>query len=120
MRQKLFVCLALLVSTSVVWADPVGTWEISMDGPGGNMVNYLTIRKEGNAHYASMANPQGEAEIGEIQVTGDHIEFTFSREMGTHKMTFSYQCDVEGDTLTGTATTPRATLPFTGIRQKAE
>jgi hypothetical protein len=117
MKQKLFVMLMLLVSTSTVLADPVGTWEISMDGPGGTMVNYLTIRKEGNAHYASMANPQGEAEIGEIQVTGDHIEFTFSREMGTRVMNMSYKCDVEGDVLTGTATTPRGTLPFTGIRQ---
>lgn len=109
--------LALLFAAASAWADPVGTWKISMEGPGGTHVNYLTIRKEGDSHFASMKSPQGEAEIGEIQVDGDHIEFAFSRAMGLRTMTMSYVCDVDGDTLTGKATTPRGTLPFTGRRQ---
>ena len=117
MRYKIFASLVMLISTLAAWADPIGTWEISMDGPGGTMVNYLTIRKEGDTHFASMASSQGEAEIGEIQVDGDHIEFEFSREMGARTMTMSYQCDVDGDTLTGEVTTMRGTLPFTGTRQ---
>jgi len=117
MRYRLFATLVLLLSTSAAWADPLGTWEISMDGPGGTMVNHLTIRKEGDAHFATMANSQGEAEIGEIQVDGDHIEFVFSRAIGTQTMTMSYQCDVDGDILTGQVTTARGTLPFTGVRQ---
>lgn len=116
MRQKLIVCILMLISASVAFADPVGTWQISMQGPGGTMVNVLTIRKQADGHFASMANSYGEAEIGEIQVNGDHIEFSFS-PAGASRMTFSYVGDVDGDTLTGKATTPRGTLPFTGIRQ---
>jgi len=117
MRNKILASLVVLISASTAWANPIGTWEISMDGPGGTMVNFLTIRKEGDAHFASMASSQGEAEIGEIQVNGDHIEFVFSRAMGTSMLTMSYQCDVDGDTLTGEVTTMRGTRPFTGTRQ---
>lgn len=114
MNKSLIIWLALLVPVSSAWADPVGTWEISMDGPGGTLVNYLTIRREGDSHFASMATAQGEAEIGEIQVDGDHVEFEFSPAA---TMTFNYECDVEGDELTGKATTPRGVLTFTGTRQ---
>lgn len=114
MNKSLITCLALLISVSGAWADPVGTWEISMEGPGGTLVNYLTIRKEGDSHFGSMRTPQGEAEIGELEVDDDHIEFAFSP---VATMTFSYECDVEGDVLTGKVTTPRGTMMFAGTRQ---
>jgi hypothetical protein len=117
MKLNLILFPMLLFFAMCASADPVGTWKISMEGPMGTMVNHLTIRKEGDAHFASMATPQGEAEIGELEVDGDHFEFAFSRTMGARTMTMSYACDVEGDTLTGTTTTPRGKLPFTGTRQ---
>lgn len=117
MKKNLFISFAFLLSTASAWADPVGTWEISMKGPGGTQTNLLTIRKEGQSHYASLATPQGEAEIGEIQVDGDHFEFSFSRTAGTYTLNFSYDGDVEGDTMKGNATTSRGTMPFSGTRQ---
>ena len=114
--NSLVVAVLLFFATSAS-ADPLGTWKILMDGPGGTQENYLTIRKEGESHFASMATPQGEAEVGEVQVDGDHIEFDFSRTMGSYTMTMSYVCDVDGDTLAGKVTTSRGTIPFTGERQ---
>lgn len=117
MTRSIFIFIILLVSATNSWADPIGTWEITMEGPMGPMVNHLTIREEGGLHFASMATPQGEAEIGEIQVDGDHVEFSFSRAMGPRTMTMSYVCDVDGDTMIGKAISPRGELPFTGTRQ---
>ncbi len=119
MKKYLIIIIsaALLLATSAS-ADPVGIWEITMDGPGGKRVNHLTIRKEGDKHFASMAMPQGEVDIGEIRVEGDHIEITVAPVKDYPTMTYSYACDVDGDNLTGQVRTPRrGTLPFTGIRQ---
>ncbi len=117
MKRYSLLFLALLAFTTSVQADPVGTWEITMDGPAGKQVNRLTIREEGDKHFATMATPQGEADVGELQVDGDHIEFVIAPVKDYPMMRFSYTADVVGDTLTGSVTTPRGTLPFTGTRK---
>ena len=88
-----------------------------MDGPQGKQVNLLTIREEGGKHFATMAMPQGEADLGELQVDGDHIEFTVAPVKGYPMTIFRYSADVADDTMTGSITTPRTTFQFTGMRR---
>ena len=117
MNRNSILLIVLLAFTTIVHADPIGTWEITMDGPQGKQVNLLTIRDEGGKHFATMAMPQGEVDVGELQVDGDHIEFTVAPVKDYPMMIFRYSADVDDNTMTGRVTTPRATIQFTGTRQ---
>ena len=122
--MKIFRTLAvafLAIAATSVWAgDVVGTWEISSETPRGPRTQELTIHEADGVYGGTITGRRGEMDVGVVKVDDDM--FSFARTVSTPNGDFalSYAGKVDGDSISGTVTTPRGANQFTGKRMEVE
>ena len=92
-----------------------GTWTLNIEIPGQPAQATLVLTQQGDKLSGSLQSQFGNSELtgGEVSVDG----FRFSTTV-TVGQTFDvlFNGKASGNQLSGTATTPQGTLPFTGTR----
>jgi hypothetical protein len=132
--------LALVGAPAFAASSVVGTWSTVMDTPRGQRESTLTVTQNGTAYAVTLtpvrpaggsgegsgSGPGGgagggfagprESTISDVAVKGSTL--TFKRSVTTPQGAFdtSYTLTVDGDSIKGTASSPRGDIPVTGKR----
>jgi len=111
--------LVCLVAASPVWAQETetanvaGKWEMSSESQRGTQTSTFTFEQEGNVLTGTVDGQRGETPISSGSVEGNEITFTVVRGMGDRSQEFTYKGTVDGDTISGSTSTPRGEREFT-------
>ena len=103
--------LSLLLNSSVFAVDNstvVGKWDIELNFQRRGVTINLTITENGDELGGTWAGPRGSTPLSDVSFVGDTL--TFSRE--TQRGVTQISLKLEGNTLTGSLTTPRGDLPI--------
>jgi len=87
----------------------VGSWTMKMQTPMGEQEAEVALNEDGTGSMKSM---MGELELADVVYEGNDV--SFAAAMGPISMDFAGTAD--GDTFTGTATSPMGESPVTGVR----
>ncbi len=93
-----------------------GTYEIAIKTPMGAQAGKLVLKTDGNTLTGTSEGMMGVDEIQEGKVNGDAFECMVETQSPMGPLKVTMKCKVEGDTLTGEATTPFGPAPIDGIR----
>jgi hypothetical protein len=99
--KKLISLCALFALTTVMAlaADVTGTWKGEATGKGGPPS--FTLKQSGSALTGTSAGRNGDTEISNGKVEGEHVYFEVTRDMGDKgKFTAKYSGTVSGSTMT--------------------
>lgn len=112
------VCLLL---ASPTWAQETanvaGKWEMTNQTPRGTQTSTFTFEQEGSVLTGSVEGRMGSTPISSGLVEGNVVTFSLVRSRGNSQtMEFKYTGTVDGDTITGSMTTPRGAREFTMTR----
>ncbi|HKP72891.1 MAG TPA: hypothetical protein VJT82_08140, partial [Pyrinomonadaceae bacterium] len=80
----------------------------------------LTLQQQGAALSGTLQSQLGSSEISNGSVGADGFRFTTVLNLGGQTMEVTYTGTVSGNQMTGTATTPRGAVPFTGTRPQEQ
>jgi len=80
----------------------------------------LTFTSSGESVAGRMSFSMGEASLSEIAFDGQTVTFKAAFEMGEQVIEVSARAAVEGDTMSGTLTSPMGELPFKGERESPQ
>jgi hypothetical protein len=128
-KFSLFAALALAASAAVsapaLAASPVeGTWAIEAKTDFGVFKSAMTVaEKDGTATVAIVDEPApgmppaGPGAISDVKLAGNTLTFKRQISFGDMPIALDYTATVEGNTLTGTATSSFGATPITGVRQ---
>ena len=119
--------VALAVPLSAQTPDISGQWELTRAGGGGGGRGgggggrggggggpiKMVIEQDGDTFTGTLEMPFGEATISEGTIKGEEIAFTVSMETPRGPVEMQYTGKIEGDTMSGTATTPRGESEWT-------
>ena len=116
--------VALAVPLSAQTPDISGQWELNrVGGPpsggggrgGGGMGGPLkmVIEQDGDSFTGTLEMPFGEATISEGTIKGDEISFTVNIETPRGSFQMQYAGKIDGNTLSGTSSTPRGESEWT-------
>ncbi len=94
----------------------VGTWQLKMMTPLGEQTPTITINDDGGSYSGSYQTPMGAGELSDVTVDGDSFGFGGALDTPMGKIALTFAGTVDGDTVSGTVTTPMGGLPFTGER----
>ena len=98
-------------------ADLSGTWTLSVELAGRPQTATLTLQQQGERLTGTLQSPQGSSEISNGSAGADgSFRFTSVLSFGTQTIELTYAGTVSGNQMSGTVTTPRGALPFTGTR----
>jgi hypothetical protein len=116
--------VALAAPLSAQTPNIAGQWELTRarGGPGGGGGGRrggmggpikMVIEQEGDTFTGTMEMPFGAATISEGTIKGDEISFkvTMETQRGTFEM--QYAGKIDGDTMSGTSSTPRGESEWT-------
>jgi len=110
------VCLAVATPASAQETGNVaGKWEMTNETPRGTQTSTFTFEQEGNILTGTAATPRGESPISSGSVEGNVVTITIVRGMGMgdRSMEMTYTGTLDGDTITGSMSTPRGEREFT-------
>lgn len=93
-----------------------GTFEITVETPMGAQAGKLEFETEGNTLTGSMEGLMGTDPIQNGTVNGEEFEFMVEPKSPMGRLKVTVKGKVEGDELTGQATTPFGPAPITGKR----
>ena len=96
--------------------DVTGKWELTSESPRGTQTSTITFEQEGAVLKGAIETRMGSLPFEGGSVEDNTITFTIVRSMGERTMEMTYSGTVEGDTITGTMTTPRGETPWTAKR----
>ncbi len=92
-----------------------GTWSVDVESPQGTQSSTLTLTQDGSEVSGTM-----ESELGSTPVTGtvegNTLSFTMTLQFGGQSMRLDFSGTIEGDSASGTATTPMGDLNWTARR----
>ena len=125
-----FLAILLLAGTqkAQAQANVTGTWEISWETQRGATTSTFVFAQEGLAFTGTAQMAMGgrgagagggtrEIEISDGKIEGNEITFSLAMGRGERSMSFTFVGTVDGDTMEGTMSTPRAENPFTGKKK---
>jgi imidazolonepropionase-like amidohydrolase len=94
-----------------------GTWTIiSSLGPQ-QITSTLTLQQQGERLTGRLENERfGTSEISDGSATGNGFRFSTTANIGGQSISLAYEGTASGNQMTGTVTTPRGSIPFTGTR----
>lgn len=104
--------LSVLLNGNVFAADNsavVGKWDIELNFQGQGVMINLTITENGDELGGTWASPRGSTPLSDVSFVGDTL--SFSRE-GFQGGVTQMSLKLEGNTLTGSITTPGGDLPI--------
>ena len=87
----------------------VGTWTVTIQSPMGEQEGTLVLNEDGTGGLETMI---GQVEVSEFVCEGN--EFRYTASMGP--ITMNFVGVVDGDTFSGTSTSPMGESPVTGVR----
>ncbi len=93
-----------------------GTYETTVQTPMGAQAGKLELKTEGNTLTGTMEGMMGADPIQDGTVNGDEIEFMVEANSPMGPLKITVKAKVEGDEITGEATTPFGPAPLTGKR----
>ena len=110
------LCLALLAPAAA--ADPLaGTWTLTVDTPRGIQHPTLEVTS-GEQGYSGVYNSvRGPIPVERIALEGTRFSFPLVVELPIGTRELEYSGTVDGNTMEGTAGTPRGAIPFSGVRE---
>ncbi len=115
--SALACALVCLVVASPVWAQETanvaGKWQLTTESPRGTQTSTFTFEQEGNVLTGTVVTQRGESPINSGSVEGNVVTFTIVRRMGDRSMEMAYTGTLDGDTITGSMSTPRGDREFT-------
>jgi imidazolonepropionase-like amidohydrolase len=98
-------------------AGIAGTWTITTQLGPQELTSTLTLQEQGGRLTGRIDNERfGSSEISEGSASGNTFRFSSNANFGGQSISLSYEGTVNGNQMTGTVTTPRGALPFSGTR----
>ncbi len=79
-----------------------GVWEMTFQGPQGDMTSDITFTQEGKVIKASMVGPQGMEMAGEGTLEENDIQWTFTISTPNGDFVLIYKGKVAGEEMEGT------------------
>jgi hypothetical protein len=119
--------LAALAGAPALAQSAVGDWAISVETPNGTFESVMMISNTGDAYAVEFDDPPPpgtpadappmESTVSDVVVDGS--SFSFKRVLTTPQGPFelTYTGTVDGDSLTGSATSAFGDVPITGTRK---
>lgn len=108
---KLAVLSLLLNSSGAFAADNsavVGQWDIELSFQGQGVTINLTITENGDELGGTWKGPQNTLPLSDVSFVGDTLSFSRQTQRGVSQLSLK----LEGNTLTGSLTTPQGDLPI--------
>ncbi len=107
-------------------ANVTGKWAFTSEGGRGPMTTTFTFKQDGNTVTGSAlfggrgGRPGRTVDIKDGAIKGDSLTFSLELHFGNggEGFTLKYAAKVNGDTMSGTQTTPRGERSFTAKREK--
>jgi imidazolonepropionase-like amidohydrolase len=94
-----------------------GTWTITSSFGPQQVSSTLTLEQQGERLTGRVENARfGTSEISDGSVTGNTFRFSTTANLGGQSISLTYEGTLNGNQITGTVTTPRGAIPFTGTR----
>jgi len=94
-----------------------GTWTINSTLGAQQITSTLILQQQGERLTGRMENERfGSSEISDGSANGNSFRFSTTANLGGQSISLTYEGTVSGNEITGTVTTPRGSLPFTGTR----
>jgi hypothetical protein len=100
-------------------ANVAGKWESKFTTPQGDtMTTTFTFKQDGDKLTGTVAGGRGGETPLEGTVKGKEVKFTVTRQTPNGEMKSEYTATVEGDTMKGSAVTPRGTRDWSATKAK--
>jgi len=93
-------------------ANVAGRWEMTNETPRGTMTSTFTFEQDGNVLTGTVETRGTSTPIGTGSVEANVITFSVVRAMGNRTRELTYTGTVDGDTITGSMSTPRGDREF--------
>lgn len=87
-------------------ADIGGTWDVTVSTPQGSNEASMTVTQNGASFTGQMTSQMGTTTIDNGQVSGRSANWSITLTMGGQSMTITFQGEVEGNRMRGTADLP--------------
>lgn len=100
--------------------DLSGTWSLTMQLGERSLPVTLTLRQAGANLSGTLQGPFGSSEINSGSVGADGFRFTASATLGGQTMDVNYTGTVNGNQMTGTASSQLGTVTFSGTRPQEQ
>lgn len=116
-KAVIFVCILLLVQTSLVLAaeDITGEWEMTMDFGGRDTFATLTITKKDDD---ALAGKWGSRDLSDVKFDGEKLTFVRTISFGDQEFTMDYEGTLKDGKITGTMSSDRGESSANGARRK--
>lgn len=98
-----------LCATSAWGADPVGAWK--GEGPRGE-INIVISRDAGGSLQGEMITDFGPNDLTDLKLDGNDLSFVNRLEFDAGSFALTFTGKIDGDTFTGTISTPRGDTPI--------
>jgi hypothetical protein len=96
-------------------ADVAGRWTMAVQTRRGTFNQRMTIEQNGNAIKGTLQGRRGDVPF-EGSVKGNRVKFTVTRDTPRGTFTMEYEGTAHGDSMKGTARTPRFSMDWTAQR----
>ena len=87
-------------------ADIGGTWDVTVSTPQGSNEASMTLTQSGGSFTGQMTSQMGTTTIDNGQMSGRSASWSITLTMGGQSMTITFQGEVEGNRMRGTADMP--------------
>jgi imidazolonepropionase-like amidohydrolase len=92
-----------------------GTWNVNIEVPGQPTTGTIVFQQQGDSLTGTVQTPFGTSPIENGAITGNSFRFTIKVTIG-ETIDVVFNGTVTGNQISGTATTPQGTAPFSGSR----
>src|SRR5687767_5687164 len=89
----------LLITTTALAADAIGTWKWKITAPNGELETTLKLAMKDGKYAGVYQNQFGETPIKDVTFKDDVLAFAVDREIGDNKFTIKLRGKVDGDTI---------------------
>lgn len=93
-----------------------GSWTINLEIPSRPTTITAAFVQENERLTGNIQSPLGTGEIQSGTITGDQISFKVVVTVGGQTLDINFTGKITGSTMSGTATTPQGTIPFSGTK----
>jgi hypothetical protein len=84
-------------------ASVVGSWDITIETPGGSRTSQLIIKQDGDKLVGMMKSPRGERPLDSVTLKGSDITMTMTVNAQGQDLVVTYKGKVEKDKMSGDA-----------------
>ena len=93
-----------------------GTYEITVQTPMGSQRGKLTIRTSGNTFSGSLETASGDSKFTGGIIDGNMLDWQAETKTPLGSFPITYHATIDGENLSGEASTPLGSSPMKGIK----